>query len=236
MTLSSSQKSNFKMRGTEVTRLETFMDAAFAFAMTMLVISVGTLPKNYTELITSLKEIPAFLCSFFIIMLFWLSHRTWSRRYGLEDKRTLFLSIGLIFVLLVYMYPLRLIFSTLFAYLSNGWFPTTFESTSLSDITGLFAIYGIGLFAMAGILALLYQRAFQKKELLQLDRYEAIQTKSKRSLLTIVSVTGLIAALLAALLPASAALQSSLIYLLLPIAIIISKRYYEKQVTGHSSN
>jgi len=52
-------KEEFKVRGKEVTRLETFMDAAFAFATTMLVISVGTLPKNYQELVLSLYPIRA---------------------------------------------------------------------------------------------------------------------------------------------------------------------------------
>jgi len=70
MTKTESEKANFPidrgftMRGIEITRLETFMDAAFAFAITMLVISVGTIPENYSELIISLKEIPACLCSF----------------------------------------------------------------------------------------------------------------------------------------------------------------------------
>jgi len=78
----------FRLRGTQMTRLETFLDAAFAFATTMLVISAGEIPKNYPELILALKEIPSFLASFLIIMLFWIGHRTWSRRYGLEDMNT----------------------------------------------------------------------------------------------------------------------------------------------------
>ncbi len=38
-------KSSFRIRGIDTTRLQTFMDAAFAFAMTMLVISIGEIPK-----------------------------------------------------------------------------------------------------------------------------------------------------------------------------------------------
>lgn len=44
-------KDGFRLRGTEMTRLETFLDAAFAFATTLLVISVGSIPENYQELI-----------------------------------------------------------------------------------------------------------------------------------------------------------------------------------------
>ncbi len=61
----------FRLRGMDMTRLETFIDAAFAFATTMLVISIGQIPGNYEELILALKQIPACASSFFIIMLYW---------------------------------------------------------------------------------------------------------------------------------------------------------------------
>jgi uncharacterized membrane protein len=101
-------KKGFCMRGMDMTRLETFVDAAFAFATTMLVISVGTIPGNYQELILALKGVPAFLASFSIVMLFWLSHRQWSQRYGMTDTVSTFLSLGKVFVILVYVYPLKL--------------------------------------------------------------------------------------------------------------------------------
>jgi len=66
------QQNGFYLRGTEMTRLETFLDAAFAFATTMLVISIGEIPKNYPELILALKDIPSFLLSFLVIMIFWI--------------------------------------------------------------------------------------------------------------------------------------------------------------------
>lgn len=214
----------FKMRGKEVTRLETFMDAAFAFATTMLVISVGTLPKNYHELILSLKEIPAFLSSFCIIMIFWLSHRSWSRKYGLEDRRTITLSLGLIFVLLIYIYPLRLIFSRLFAWLSGGWLKSTFEIQSMAELIGLFVIYGLGLFALSGLMSLLYQRAYSKRASLELSAFETEDTKLRVISLAIVSLTGLIAAILALLLPIQLSIWSTFIYTTIPVSMGIAKR------------
>ena len=109
------RQNDFYLRGLETTRLETFTDAAFAFAITMLVISVGDIPHTYNELILALKGTPAFLASFTAILLFWSGHRKWSRRFGLEDGRSIILSFALIFVMLVYVYPLRLLFSALFA-------------------------------------------------------------------------------------------------------------------------
>jgi len=77
-------ENNFRLRGLDTTRLETFIDAAFAFATTMLVISIGNIPKDYSELILAFKGIPSFLASFIAIIFIWLGHRKWSRRFGLK--------------------------------------------------------------------------------------------------------------------------------------------------------
>lgn len=55
-------KNGFRLRGESMTRLEVFSDTAFAFAMTMLVVSVGAIPHNYSELILAHKKC-ASLCA-----------------------------------------------------------------------------------------------------------------------------------------------------------------------------
>ena len=101
----------FRLRGESMTRLEVFSDAAFAFAVTTLVVTGGEIPGNYDELIIALKKVPSFVLSFAQIIVFWITHRSWSRRYGLEDFWTTFLSMAMVFTILVYVFPLRLIFS-----------------------------------------------------------------------------------------------------------------------------
>jgi GGDEF domain-containing protein len=76
-----------------MTRLEVFSDAAFAFAVTTLVVTSGEIPGTYEELILALKKVPSFILSFAQIMVFWITHRLWSQRYGLEDFWTTFLSM-----------------------------------------------------------------------------------------------------------------------------------------------
>ena len=93
-----------------MTRLETFTDAAFAFAVTLLVVGGGdSVPANFTEMVLALKQVPAFAASFANIMLFWYAHHVWSRRFGLDDTASIFLSLVLIFVVLIYVYPLKAI-------------------------------------------------------------------------------------------------------------------------------
>lgn len=220
----------FRMRGMDMTRLETFIDAAFAFATTMLVISIGQIPGNFEELVLALKQIPACASSFFIIMLYWRGHRTWSRRYGLEDKVTIMISVSMIFVLLVYIYPLRLMFSALFSWISNGWFRSVFRITAYRELIGLFIIYGIGLAAMAGLMAVLYWRAKKASTFLALDPIELIRTESEIVSYIIVAGTGLMAALFAWVLPPYFDLAGGFLYATLPVSVsIVNSRYKKKE-------
>ena len=45
----------FRLRGTEMTRLETFIDATVAFAISMLVISAQQIPDNIQALLAVQK-------------------------------------------------------------------------------------------------------------------------------------------------------------------------------------
>jgi uncharacterized membrane protein len=219
---------NFYFRGKNSTRLETFIDAAFAFAITMLVISVGDIPKTYTELITALKKSPAFLASFAAVALFWIGHRRWSRRYGLEDSKSIILSFSLIFVTLVYVYPLRLLFSALFSWISNGWLPSEFIIESHSEMFGLFIVYGIGLAAMSAILAFLFLHAKSRPELL-LTESETILTSSEVVIWFTLAGSGLLSALIAWTMPPQIAAFAGFVYMLLPIMMpIIGKRFNKK--------
>ena len=137
-------ESQFRLRGLEVTRLDTFIDAAFAFVLTLLVISFDEIPSNYAEMMAAAKRIPAFAASFTILMMFWLSHRRWSRRYGLENSKTIWPSLALIFVVLVYVYPLRMIFEGWFSGLSGGYLPTSFSITTYDQVRMLFVFYSAG--------------------------------------------------------------------------------------------
>ena len=63
----------FRERGRNVTRLEAFVDAAFAFAVTLLVISLDGIPGDTSQLLDALKQIPAFAASFCLLVFFWFA-------------------------------------------------------------------------------------------------------------------------------------------------------------------
>ncbi|MBD3220944.1 DUF1211 domain-containing protein, partial [bacterium] len=139
--------SGMRQRGVEMTRLETFCDAAFAFSVTLLVIAGGTIPTSMDGLIRALKDIPAFVLSFAAIASFWWAHRQWSRCYGLEDGVTTVVSLGMVVVMLIYIYPLKMVFSAFAFWASGGFFPSEFVVERAGDLPMLFVVYGLGVAA-----------------------------------------------------------------------------------------
>jgi uncharacterized membrane protein len=148
-------------RQRQTTRLETFVDAAFAFALTMLVVSVDSVPQSYDALVEAVKRVPAFAASFLITVMFWLGHYRWSRRYGVEDTGSVVLSLALVFLMLVFLYPLRLMASGAFYSVSGGWLPGEIAITRISQLQFMFLLYGIGFMSMAGVLLALYARVLR---------------------------------------------------------------------------
>ena len=61
----------FRQRGLEMNRVETFTDAAFAFSLTLLVISFDSLPATFEEFLMALRNVPAFAGRFATLGMFW---------------------------------------------------------------------------------------------------------------------------------------------------------------------
>ncbi len=162
----------FIHRGSQVTRLEAFVDAAFAFAVTLLVISIDRIPDSLEGLVDALKGVPAFAASFAMIALFWASHARWSKRYGLDDAVSTLLSLAMVFLVLVYVYPLKLLFGSFFGWVSGGWLPFPMRVGGYADITAMFLVYGAAFVTLAACLAGLYAHAFRRRAQIGLDPAE----------------------------------------------------------------
>ena len=211
-------------RGREMTRLETFTDAAFAFAVTLLAISIDEIPKDYDSLILALKGTPAFIASFALLLLYWRAHQNWSRRYGLEDLPSVLLTFGLVLVVMVYVYPLKIMFSAAFSFMSNGWLPASFELASLHQFRVFVTIFGVGMFALSGLISALYAYAWSKREELNMHVAERFDTAAESFVWLFIGGFGLLSVALAWLLPDRLLHLSTWVYwLLLVLGPILDK-------------
>lgn len=221
-TLSSLTKDGgYRLRGESMTRIEVFSDAAFAFAVTMLVISLSSIPQSYQELLAAMYKIPAFAASFAVMMTIWVSHRRWSQRFGLDDNVSTFLTLALIFLVLVYVYPLKLIMDLTFFAISQQWFPSDFQVSSTAEAAGLVAIFSLGVFLMALIQLGLYLRASSKADELCLSQLERLLVRKEQLLWSVQAILGFVVAILAFIFISTIGYLAGILYCLTPLGILL---------------
>lgn len=221
----------FRLRGSEMTRLETFIDAGFAFALTMLVISIDRIPTNHDEFILAFKGAPAFIACAALIGIFWRGHWHWSRRFGLEDGLSTLLSWALMITVLVYIYPLKIMFAGIIHYISGGYFPGNFLLETTDEARHLFAIYSVGFMLIALELLLLNLHALGRRAELALSPYEQFLTKAEIGGWGIIALTGMLSLILALGLSKDHLGWAGWIYFALPI-IMLMYQLTIKQLAG----
>lgn len=159
----------FRLRAREVSRLEAFSDVIFGFSISLLVVSLEA-PKSYAELLEMLHGFLPFAICFAIFMMIWWEHHRFFKRYAMQDATTIALNIGLMFVVLFYVYPLKYMFTLV----TGGGHR---ESIPPSGYGVLFSVYGIGFTAVFWLLAALYHHAHRRRHELGLNEVEVIDTR-----------------------------------------------------------
>lgn len=191
-----------RVRRHQPTRLEGFVDASFAFAVTLVVISVGRVPDSVPQMLEALRGLPTFAVCFLLIARIWKSHRDWSRHYDLEDGVSIALSLMLVFLVLIFVYPLRLLFSLMFAGLSGGWLAE--HATGIGsefELRAAFVVFGLGYLAIWSMLALLHRRAHALRNEIGLDAAESVATRLRIRRNVAFALVALLSVALAATLP-----------------------------------
>src|SRR6267154_4182854 len=210
----------FRLRGIAMTRLETFIDAAFAFAISMLVIAAQQIPDNIQALLAAFKNVPTFVCCIAVLGIYWRGHWLWSRRYGLEDSVSILISWALIVTILIFIYPLKAIFGAMWNLISSGQVGQPFSlHTTEAQVRTIFAIYAIGLIALSAEILLLYLRAWQLREPLRLNARERLMTHGELTGWSIPVTFGIVSLVFSFTLPIEQIAWCGWVYFLMAIAL-----------------
>jgi hypothetical protein len=196
----------------EISRLEAFSDAVFGFALALLVVSSEP-PASYAELVDRMVGVVSFACCFALLVWIWYEHTAFFRRYGLQDGPTILLNSVLLFVVLVYVYPLKFMFDSLFA----RWLPRTNppEPMQLWELANAGAIYAAGFVVMFVLFALLYRRALARREELGLSELDVFDARAHIGHHLISAGVGLVSLAIAAFAPLQLAPIAPMAYMLM---------------------
>ena len=176
----------FRVRGREVSRVEAFSDVVFGFALTLIVVSLEV-PSKYEDLINTLKGYPAFAICFAILTWIWFVHHTFFRRYAMLDGVTIALNTVLLFIVLMYIYPMKFMFSIVTGQIEGRNKPST-----------LFVIYGAGFVGIFVIFLLMHVHALRQREQLDLNEVEVHDTITAMQMYVAYILIGLISVLIGA--------------------------------------
>jgi uncharacterized membrane protein len=175
------------MNGGSSARLDAFTDAAFAFAVGLLVIGGVGAPSDYNQLLRALADIPAFAFGFAVLVMFWFGHVRWRNLRGADEGLSLILTLLLVFLVLIYVQPLRAMAAAVAAYATGQ------GSGFRGSLVGLFAVYGTGFVAMSLTSAALFAESLRNP---RLDAVGRATAKGEVVIWLILAATGLVSVFL----------------------------------------
>ena len=170
----------FRWRGREISRIEGLSDAVFAFAVTLLVVSLEA-PKRFDDLLRLMHGFVSFGICFALLLMIWHAQYIYFRRYALDDMPSFMLNAALLFVVAFYVYPLKFLFS-IFVNALTGYHELDAAGKVIQQMTGrdwrpLMEIYSAGFIALYVIFALLYRHAYRLRHELELTPMEVYETR-----------------------------------------------------------
>lgn len=168
---------NFIWRGADVSRLENLSDIVFALVITLA--AAQSVPRSFAELTGLWREAISLACCFALLLIIWRMHHVFFRRYDLQDGVTMVLNAVVLFLILVYIYPLKFMADFVVDFFTGAFTDGTEVDTVLSfaQVKWLYVIYGGFFAALYGVFALLYGHALRRADDIGLSPRESAYTR-----------------------------------------------------------
>ena len=217
-------EANFQWRGADVSRLENLSDIVFALVITLA--AAQSVPTSFDQLTSLWRDALSLAACFALLVTIWRTHHVFFRRYDLQDGPTLTLNAILLFLILVYIYPLKFMADFVVNFFTGGFVREDISQIlSIHEVSWLYVIYG-GFFASVYLVfALLYAHALRRADDIGLDARERSYTRSEIEFgLGVAGLTALIVALAFLLPPVIAPFIGALFGLVGLVAFICGKR------------
>jgi len=168
-----------------VSRLEGLSDAVFALTLTLIVV-MSSVPATFEEFWIVVRDLPAFAASFLLLILIWVEHHKYFRRYGLQDASTIALNSLLLFLVVFYAYPLKFLMTMLWHLVLGHDIRPRFELTLNSawpfaanaQPSFLMIFYGLGVVGIFTTFTVMHLRAYMLRRRLELDDLEQFLVRS----------------------------------------------------------
>jgi hypothetical protein len=142
---------------------------------------------------------------------------------------SIFISWAMIVTMLIYIYPLKAIFSSMWFLLSGGRVGHVLGAHSESQLRALFAIFALGFTAIALEMVLLNLRAWQLREPLLLNARERAMTLNEVTGWSIPVGVGLVSLVLALCLPITQIEWSGWIYFSMAILVPLHRARFRRK-------
>ena len=225
-------ETNFTWRGADVSRVENLSDIVFALVLTLA--AAQSVPSSFEELSALWRDAISLGACFAILLTIWRTHHVFFRRYDLQDGKTLTLNAILLFLILVYIYPLKFMTNFVVDFFTGGFEGQDVTAIlTISEVSWLYVIYG-GFFASVyGVFALLYAHALSRADEIGLSARERAYTRFEIEFAISVAILTAIIIALAFTLPPIIAPFSGVLFSLMGVnAYICGKRAENRAVAS----
>lgn len=226
---------HFQWRSPEVSRVENLSDIVFALVLTLA--AANSVPASFSDLANLWRDGLSMAACFALLLTIWHTHHIFFRRYDLQDGWTVFLNSVLLFLILVFIYPLKFMADFVVTLFSRG-FETEAEIQqviTVDQVAHLYLIFGVFYIAVQAVFGLLYIHALRNAGQIGLDARERAWTRYEIEVAAGSAVLTVLIILAAYLLPSPFGPMAGMAFSLIGLIAFLSGLRAEAQVKRHAT-